>query len=190
MSFTTENLLYLTTAFQPTASYKKSSFIDFHCHINHKPYHISFARDSMGLGWIQTNKPFPKDGKITGFQTMPVHYDQTFSNWFPIQLHIDGRSGRHNVLRAILQSCLNASEGEIHTFCISRLAVFKEESGALNYNWEVIDGRDPGVIAEHTGDPAQLLTGEYTQRKMLMPPVRVGANANVWKKKGDKLLKV
>lgn len=182
MSLNAENLLYLTTAFQPTASYKRPSFIDFYIFIGKQKYHISFARDCMGLGWIETDKKFPKeDCTITRFPPITSHYDQTFRNWFPLQLRIERRAGRHNALKSIVQSAINALRDESNIACVSRLAVFKEESGALQYNWEIIDGRIPEIIAEHVGDPGQLLTDEFVQRKILYPPQRVGTQEKIWK---------
>jgi hypothetical protein len=185
MSLNTENLLYLTTAFQPTASYKKASFIDFWINIqgDKKPYHISMARDCMGLGWIETDRDLPKDNtKITRMPTLETKPDQTFSNWFPIQLSISGKPARYNALRNIIQSAINAMKGQSRIICISRLAVFKQESGGLEYCWEFIDGSQPELIADHIGDPGQLLSEEILNRKLLTPPIRIGTQKKIWEK--------
>lgn len=179
-SFDTKNLLYLSVAFLPTSTYKKSSFIDFHCYIDSKPYHISLSRDCMGIGWIQPDKPFPKNGKITRFNSIPLNYDQTFSSWFFLQLQICRRSGRHHVITSLLQGAIDAVGDESTIICIPRVAIFKEPSGALKYQWEIIDGRHQEIVADHIGDPGQLLTEEFAQRRLLEPPQRVGKNAEAW----------
>lgn len=134
----------------------------------------------MGIAWIQPNKPFPKNGKITKMNTLHLNHDQTFSSWFFLQLQICGRAKRHNVLKTLLQGAIDAVGDESNIICIPRVAVFKEECGSLRYQWEIIDGRTPGVVAEHIGDPGQLLTEEFSQRRLLEPPQRVGKASDAW----------
>lgn len=181
----TENLLYLTTAFQPTASHKKASFLDFFVYIGkRKPYHISLSRDCMGLGWLEIDRPFPAEGaNITRMDMLSPQHDQIFANWFPVQLMITGRAGRHAALHSIVQTAINTARAESQVLCISRLAVFRQDSGALEYAWELIDGRDPSMVAEQIGDPGQLLTDEFSERGLLVPPVRTGASLRLWRKK-------
>lgn len=173
--FNTENLLYLTTAFQPTASHRKSSFFDVSVYIDNKPnpWKLEIARDCMGLGWITTDRPFPKDGKITNMTMLPVNYDQTFSNWFPIQLTITGRKNRYLALKDIIQTTITCLGDQSKVACITRLAIFKEPGGAFKYSWEILDGRNPTIIADCIGDPEYLLTEDFSKRGMLVPPIRI-----------------
>ena len=174
--FSTENLLYLTMAFQPTASHRKSSFIDTKVYIGSekKPWHLEIARDCMGLGWITLDRPFPENGgNITKMPMIAINYDQTFCNWFPVQLTITGRKNRYLALKDIIQTAINSIKNTSIHICISRLAVFKEPTGAFKYCWEIIDGKEPAIIADCVGDPEYLLTEEFSRRRMLVPPIRI-----------------
>ena len=179
----TENLLYITTAFQPTASHKKASFIDFYVTLDGEKYHFSMARDCLGIGWIQTDKPLPlvmDTFRLSQVTSLDANQDQTFSNWFIHQLKISGKPARYNVIKSIVKKAIEVSTGNGEILCITRLVVLKEESGALQYNWEIVDGSDPHVIANVIGDPARLLTESFEERGLLRPPKRIGTQADKW----------
>jgi hypothetical protein len=168
-----KNLLYLTTGFKPTGTYKRASFIDIEIELCGKNIKIPMGRDAMGVGWIVLKEPFP-DGnpKITRMKPFDTNDDQILMGWLPYQIALGSRKARYSAIKNLIQCCINEIGSHSKIICIPRLAVFKESVG-LHYQWEIIDGTDPGMVAEHIGDCDRLLTDDILDRGFLKPPMRI-----------------